>query len=82
MVKGFFDLLTVLLITRYRARPLHLFGGVGLFFATAGFACLSYLTAIWFMGQGIGTRPLLLLGVLLMLVGVQRRVPAAAHLRG
>jgi len=71
LVKGFFDLLTVMLITRYRARPLHLFGGVGLVFAAAGFLCLAYLTVIWFMGYGIGTRPLLLLGVLLMLVGVQ-----------
>jgi glycosyltransferase involved in cell wall biosynthesis len=71
LVKGFFDLLTVLVITRYRARPLHLFGGVGLVFAFVGFCCLAYLTVIWFTGQSIGTRPLLLLGVLLMLVGVQ-----------
>jgi glycosyltransferase involved in cell wall biosynthesis len=71
LVKGFFDLLTVLLITRYRARPLHLFGGVGLVFAGLGLACLSYLTVIWFMGHNIGTRPLLQLGVLLLLVGVQ-----------
>ena len=71
MAKGFFDLLTVLLITRYRARPLHLFGGVGLAFAMVGFGCLAYLSIIWFMGHNIGTRPLLLLGVLLMLVGVQ-----------
>ncbi|HVW25626.1 MAG TPA: glycosyltransferase family 2 protein [Polyangiaceae bacterium] len=71
MAKGFFDLLTVLLITRYRARPLHLFGGVGLAFAFVGFVCLAYLSIIWFMGHNIGNRPLLLLGVLLMLVGVQ-----------
>jgi hypothetical protein len=71
MMKGFFDLLTVLLITRYRTRPLHLFGGVGLVFAGVGFSCLVYLTVLWFMGHGIGTRPLLLLGVLMMLVGVQ-----------
>jgi glycosyltransferase involved in cell wall biosynthesis len=71
LAKGFFDLLTVLLITRYRARPLHLFGGVGLAFAMVGFGCLAYLTVIWFMGHNIGTRPLLLLGVLLVLVGVQ-----------
>lgn len=71
MMKGFFDLLTVLLITRYRTRPLHLFGGVGLVFAGIGVSCLMYLTVIWFMGQGIGTRPLLLLGVLMVLVGVQ-----------
>jgi hypothetical protein len=71
MVRGFFDLLTILLITRYRARPLHLFGGVGLAFATVGLGCLAYLTVLWFQGRGIGQRPLLLLGVLLVLVGVQ-----------
>ena len=71
MVRGFFDLLTILLITRYRTRPLHLFGGVGLAFAAVGFGCLAYLTVLWFQGRGIGQRPLLLLGVLLVLVGIQ-----------
>ena len=71
MVRGFFDLLTILLITRYRARPLHLFGGVGLAFAALGFGCLVYLTVLWFEGRGIGQRPLLLLGVLLVLLGIQ-----------
>jgi glycosyltransferase involved in cell wall biosynthesis len=71
MAKGFFDLLTVLLITRYRARPLHLFGGVGLAFAMVGFGFLAYLSVMWFMGHWIGNRPLLLLGVLMVLVGVQ-----------
>jgi glycosyltransferase involved in cell wall biosynthesis len=71
LMKGFFDLLTVLLITRYRTRPLHLFGGVGLAFALIGFACLAYLSVIWIMGHSIGTRPLLSFGVLMMLVGVQ-----------
>lgn len=71
MMKGFFDLMTVLLITRYRTRPLHLFGGAGLLFAFIGLLCLAYLTVLWFQGHGIGTRPLLLFGVLLMLLGVQ-----------
>lgn len=72
MIKGLFDLLTVLLITRFRARPLHLFGGFGLVLATLGFGCLAYLTVLWFMGhRPIGTRPLLFLGLLLMMVGVQ-----------
>jgi len=71
LVKGMFDLLTVMLITRYRSRPLHLFGGVGLFIAFLGFLCLAYLSVIWLMGHGIGTRPLLTLGVLLMMVGIQ-----------
>jgi glycosyltransferase involved in cell wall biosynthesis len=71
LVKGFFDLLTVLLITRYRARPLHLFGGVGLAFAFAGFACLAYLSVLWFLGHPLANRPMLLFGVLLVMVGVQ-----------
>lgn len=71
MMKGFFDLLTVLLITRYRSRPLHLFGGVGLAFAAAGLGCLAYLSVLWFLGHPLANRPMLLFGVLLVLVGVQ-----------
>lgn len=72
MAKGFFDLLTVILLTRYRRRPLHLFGWAGLTMSLLGFGCLAYLTALWFLGMGpIGTRPLLFLGLLLVMVGVQ-----------
>ncbi|MFC1680173.1 glycosyltransferase family 2 protein [Pseudomonadota bacterium] len=72
LVKGAFDLLTVTMETRYSTRPLHLFGGVGLVFGTAGFLILAYLTVLWFAGYGpIGNRPLLLLGLLLTVVGVQ-----------
>jgi glycosyltransferase involved in cell wall biosynthesis len=68
---GFFDLLTVLFITRYRQKPLHLFGTVGLVSVTIGFAILLYLSILWFQGHGIGDRPLLFLGILLMIVGMQ-----------
>lgn len=71
MIRGFFDFLTILLITRYRTRPLHLFGGVGLVLGSVGFAFLLYLTYLWTQHRGIGQRPLLLLGVLLVLVGIQ-----------
>lgn len=72
MAKGFFDLLTVILLTRYRRRPLHLFGWAGLAMGLLGFACLAYLTVLWFLGHGpIGTRPLLFLGLLLVMVGMQ-----------
>ncbi len=70
-LNGFFDLITVLFITRYRQKPLHLFGFFGVLSALAGMAILLYLTIIWFQGQGIGHRPLLFLGVLLVLVGGQ-----------
>jgi len=68
---GFFDLLTVLFITRYRQKPLHLFGFFGLSLSLIGLLILLYLTVIWFQGQGIGHRPLLFLGVLLVIVGAQ-----------
>src|SRR5213075_776130 len=70
-LRGFFDLLTVAFMGRYRYRPLHLFGGLGLATGFAGFVILTYLTAIKIGGAGIGERPLLLLGALLVVVGVQ-----------
>ena len=70
-LRGFFDLLSVTFMGRYRYRPLHLFGGVGLLMGAVGFIILLYLTVEWFWGQGIGGRPLFTLGVLLMVVGVQ-----------
>lgn len=70
-LRGFLDLLTVSFIGRYRYRPLHLFGGLGLLLGAAGFAVLLYLTILKLDGHAIGQRPLLILGVLLVVVGLQ-----------
>ena len=70
-VRGFLDLLTVSFIGRYRHRPLHLFGGLGLVLTTIGIAILVYLTVDKALGHAIGGRPLLTLGVLLIVVGMQ-----------
>ena len=70
-LRGFFDLLSVTFMGRYRHRPLHLFGGVGLLMGAVGFVFLLYLTMLKLWGHGIGTRPLLTLGVLLVVVGIQ-----------
>jgi dolichol-phosphate mannosyltransferase len=70
-LRGFLDLLTVTFMGRYRHRPLHLFGGVGLLTSVIGVAILGYLTVLKLAGQGIGHRPLLTLGVLLVVVGIQ-----------
>ena len=70
-LRGFFDLITVTFMGRYRRRPLHLFGGLGLAFAVTGLAICLYLTVLWFAGSAIGHRPLLTLGVLLVVVGMQ-----------
>jgi glycosyltransferase involved in cell wall biosynthesis len=66
-----FDLLTIVFMGRYRYRPLHLFGGVGLILGLVGGVILLYLAAIKMGGAGIGGRPLLMLGVLLVVVGIQ-----------
>jgi dolichol-phosphate mannosyltransferase len=70
-LRGFMDLLTVSFIGRYRHRPLHLFGGLGLLLGLLGFAVLVYLTILKLAGHAIGHRPLLTLGVLLVVVGLQ-----------
>jgi len=70
-LRGFLDLLTVSFIGRYRHRPLHLFGGFGLGLGAIGSGILVYLTVVKALGHAIGGRPLLLLGVLLVVVGMQ-----------
>jgi dolichol-phosphate mannosyltransferase len=70
-LRGFFDLLTVTFMSRYRHRPLHLFGGLGLVLGATGTVILVYLTVVKLTGEPIGRRPLLLLGVLLVVVGIQ-----------
>ena len=70
-LRGFFDLLSVTFMGRYRHRPLHLFGGLGLVMGFVGSLVLLYLTVIKIGGAAIGHRPLLTLGVLLVVVGIQ-----------
>lgn len=71
LYKGLLDLITVLFITRYTRRPLHLFGAVGLVFLAGGFGINLYLAILWARGSYLSNRPLLLLGILLMLLGIQ-----------
>ena len=71
ILRGFFDLLSVSFLTRYSRKPMHLFGLLGLLFSALGVLICGYLAVLWFAGEAIGARPLLLLGVLLILVGAQ-----------
>ncbi len=71
LYKGLLDLITVLFITRYTRRPLHLFGAIGLVALALGFGINLYLAVLWAQGEGLSRRPLLLLGVLLMILGIQ-----------
>jgi glycosyltransferase involved in cell wall biosynthesis len=71
-IRGFLDLLTVVFLTRFAARPMHFFGTFGTLAFVGGF-----LISLWIsidklvFHQPIGDRPLLLFGALLILVGVQ-----------
>ena len=70
-VRGFLDLLTILFVGRFRQRPMHLFGGAGMLLILVGVIICAYLAVLRLAGEGIGNRPLLLLGVLMIVVGVQ-----------
>ncbi|MFA9401364.1 MAG: hypothetical protein ACERKT_09705, partial [Acidobacteriota bacterium] len=69
--RGGLDLVTVTFLGRYQYRPLHLFGGTGAVLTFFGALILLYLTIVKIGGEPIGDRPLLFLGVLLIVVGVQ-----------
>lgn len=65
------DLLGVFFIVRFTQKPLRFFGLVGSFFALAGGSILTVLLVQRLGGRGIADRPLLLLGTLLLVLGVQ-----------
>lgn len=66
------DPVSILLLTKYSRKPLHFFGNLGLVSFFSGFLFCFYLTTLWFLGERpIGNRPLLFLGILLIIVGIQ-----------
>ena len=72
LLKGFLDLLTVMFLGKYMARPLHLFGTLGVNLGVLGGVINSYIASLWFRTGTIQNRyPLLFLGVLLTVLGVQ-----------
>ena len=70
--KGFLDLLVIVFWQKYSARPVHLFGSMGILSGIMGIAINLYLVyQKFFLGEPIANRPLLLLGVLLCILGLQ-----------
>lgn len=71
-LNGFLDLLTVVFTTKYIKKPLHLFGLLGMLSFFAGFIITLYLTIMKFAYRhSVSNRPLFLIGVLFIIVGVQ-----------
>ena len=65
------DLLLMLFQKKYMQRPMHLFGGIGLFLTMAGIMINLYLLLVKISGSDIWGKPLLLLGILTLLSGLQ-----------
>lgn len=65
------DLLTLYFLRNFGTRPIHIFGGIGIVSGALGVVVGLYLTVLKLAyGQNIGDRPLLLLAVLLVILGV------------
>ncbi|MEM3127112.1 MAG: glycosyltransferase family 2 protein, partial [Candidatus Woesearchaeota archaeon] len=66
------DLMSIKFLSSYKNRPLHFFGMISAFFILIGLGITIYLSYLrLFLRETIGSRPLLLFGVLLLLVGIQ-----------
>jgi glycosyltransferase involved in cell wall biosynthesis len=65
------DLLLMIFFQKYLQKPMHLFGTVGIITFLLGSMINAYLLVLKIMGEEIGGRPLLILGVTLLLGGVQ-----------
>ena len=70
-MQGLLDFFTVSFLSKYHDRPMYFFGRTGLLSLLLGGAICLFLTVIWCMGNSIGTRPLLQLGILLIILGIQ-----------
>lgn len=70
-MRGLLDSLTTTFLLRYYDRPMYFFGKLGVLLFGIGTVICLILTVLKILGQSIGGRPLLMLGVLLIIVGFQ-----------
>lgn len=72
LLKGLFDLFFIVFLLKFSSRPLHIFGSLGVVTFATGFLIGGYLTILkMFYGAMLSQRPLLILSVLLIVLGVQ-----------
>jgi glycosyltransferase involved in cell wall biosynthesis len=67
-IRVILDLMTVKFLLSYNTRPIQLFGAIGIMSGFTGFIICLYMTFLKLAGQSIGSRPLLLLGVLMIIL--------------
>ncbi|NCF75154.1 MAG: glycosyltransferase [Xanthomonadaceae bacterium] len=66
------DPINILFLTKYSKKPAHFFGGIGFLLLFVGLIACLYLSILWISGERpIGNRPLLFLGILLIITGIQ-----------
>jgi glycosyltransferase involved in cell wall biosynthesis len=70
-LNGFLDLLTVYFLHRRGTSPLHVFGRLGGVLFAIGGAISFYFLVYWLLGHGLRVRPILVLGLVLIVVAVQ-----------
>lgn len=71
VVRAFWDFVVVVFFIKYSQKPMVLFGNAGLACSLIGFGTLIYLAILHFQGQRIGDRPLLLISILIIFIGIQ-----------
>ena len=72
LTKGFLDLIVITFWQKYSARPMHIFGGLGLTMGVLGLGIVLYLgISRLVLKTGLTDRPLFLVGLVLLVVGVQ-----------
>jgi glycosyltransferase involved in cell wall biosynthesis len=70
-INGFLDLLTVMFLGSSQRNPLHVFGRIGAVCLAVGLVIDIYMAALWIAEGALRVRPLLIVGVILVVVGIQ-----------
>jgi len=70
-LNGFFDLMTVMFVTRRALNPLHLFGRLAVVLFSLGIIPQLYFFVQWIMGEGLRVRPIMLVGMVMIIVALQ-----------
>ena len=70
-LNGIFDLMTVVFVARRSAAPLHTFGRIGFVFFAVGALISGYFMLVWIITQALHVRPLLVLGLFLLMMAIQ-----------